>query len=289
MTRGGQSADCAVVLTALDIEYAAIRAQLSEVTDVVRTSGTLYEVGHLRGARGPIEVVIAEIGKGTRGAAAHFERAISRFRPAAALFVGIAGSLKPESVRLGDVVVATKVSAYDGGKASDTFLVRPEVFHPHHALEQVARLTARSKRWLERIDDARDPSPRVHLDPIAAGNVLVDGDSSPLLELLKNNYNDSVAVEMEGSGFLEAARLGADVPAGVIRGISDLTRGKAATDAKGWQRVAARNAAAFAAELLVHFEVERAQDRDEAPYATVTIKGDFHGNLAVRDYYEGRQ
>lgn len=56
---------------------------------------------------------------------------------------------------------------------------------------------------------------------------------------------------MEGYGFLEAARANPEVKALLVRGISDLLDEKSATDAAGYQHVAAQNASAFAFELLL--------------------------------------
>jgi 8-oxo-dGTP diphosphatase len=50
------------------------------------------------------------------------ERAIAEFAPAAVLFVGVAGALRPQ-VALGDVVVATHVYAYHGGTSEDDGII----------------------------------------------------------------------------------------------------------------------------------------------------------------------
>ena len=239
----------AVVLTALGVEYAAMRAQVSDVVGPVHRNGTLYEIGQLRGAGRGTQVAIAEVGRGARVAAAHVERAVAAFEPRVLLFVGIAGSLKPKSVKLGDVVVAEKVYAYQRGKATHEFLPRPDVFNPTHDLEQVAKHVRQLGRWCHRLDPNRHTTPTVHFEPIATGDVVLDGEGGGLRRLLEASYSDAAAIEMEGAGFLAAASLG-DVSALVVRGISDLASNKGGTDGEGWQERAAGNAAAFAAEVL---------------------------------------
>ncbi|CAG0994090.1 hypothetical protein ANRL2_03433, partial [Anaerolineae bacterium] len=76
---------------------------------------------------------------------------------------------------------------------------------------------------------------------------------SAVWKFIRKSYSDALAVEMEGHGFLQAA-FASKVDAIVIRGISDLIEGKFEADAKGWQEIAARHAAAFAFEVLAKLE-----------------------------------
>ena len=76
-------------------------------------TGTVFHRGVVEGW----DVVVAEVGPGNAPAAVIAERAIGRFGPAVALFVGVAGGIK--DVAIGDVVVATKVYGYESGKETD--------------------------------------------------------------------------------------------------------------------------------------------------------------------------
>jgi len=73
-------------------------------------------------------------------------------------------------------------------------------------------------------------------------------------KLIQESYGDSLAIEMEGHGLLEAASINERVDALVIRGISDLLDKKAESDALGSQELAAAHASAFAFELLANIE-----------------------------------
>jgi 5'-methylthioadenosine/S-adenosylhomocysteine nucleosidase len=227
-----------VMLTALEVEYAAVRAHLSGIAPHHHPSGTLFEVGTAGGQ----EIAIALTGMGNSGAATMTERAITEFDPDVVLFVGVAGGLR-DWLELGDVVVASRVYGYHGGRETkDEFLARPRAWDIPHHIEQVARSLVRGKDWCQ------DP-PQVHFEPIAAGEVVLNSTESPLAKQIHRNYNDAVAVEMESAGVANAAHLHMATPSVTVRGISDLVDDKDLTDKQGWQPKAAANAAAFAVAL----------------------------------------
>ncbi|MFD0647959.1 hypothetical protein ACFQ2Y_03865 [Streptomyces malaysiensis subsp. malaysiensis] len=265
----GQHSDSLVVLTALDVEYAAVRAHLVDPRPQLHPSGTLFEVGRLDGT--PWRVALAEIGDGNQGAAVLTERAIAMFQPRAVAFVGVAGALK-DDIELGDVVVATHVYAYHGGKDEEgEFHSRPRVWPVRQELDQLARYIRRSGSWTGLLPEGPPGTscppgtsrqtggscppgasrPAVHLKPVAAGEVVLNSADSPLRRQLRRNYQDAAAIEMEGAGVAQAAHLNAALPALIVRGISDRADGKKYdADAEGWQSLAARHAAAFAFAVL---------------------------------------
>jgi hypothetical protein len=69
-------------------------------------------------------------------------------------------------------------------------------------------------------------------------------------QFLRTHYGDSLAVEMEGRGFLEGVHVNAQVQGGVIRWIFDLLKYKTKTDTAGWQERATAAASAAAFEML---------------------------------------
>jgi nucleoside phosphorylase len=240
----------AVILTALPEEYYAVKAHLTNISERTHDQGTVYQIGDFLTSSDSIwKVCLAEIGAGNPSAAQETERALSFFTPKVAMFVGVAGGLK--DVSIGDVVVATKVYAYESGKAEDTFLTRPEVLNSAYDLEQRARAEARSEEWTKR--NAHSSGSRVYVGPIASGEKVVASRDSTFYTFVRAHYGDALAVEMEGWGFLEAVRSHPDVHALIVRGISDLIDGKSEADAQGSQRWAARNASAFALEVLAKY------------------------------------
>jgi nucleoside phosphorylase/tetratricopeptide (TPR) repeat protein len=234
----------AVVLTAIDVEYRAVRERLSQVRRHDHPAGTVFETGLLPGGQG--RVALAVTGAGNAGAAVLAERAIAMFDPAALLFVGVAGGLS-DDLEPGDVIVATKVYAVHGGREGpDGFRARPRSWEAPHRLEQIARHVAYTGQWKALLPLASSGThPRVLFRPIAAGEVVLDSRSAPLSERLHLTYNDAAAIEMESAGVSLAAHLNHRLPALTVRGISDLADGaKYKLDRDGWQTAAAANAAA---------------------------------------------
>jgi nucleoside phosphorylase len=238
----------AVILTALQVEFLAVREHLTDLVEEVYID-TVYERGKFKVNDQVWEVGIVEIGAGNEEAAVEAERAIRYFEPSILFFVGVAGGIKDG--RLGDVVAATKVYGYESGKAEEIFKLRPDVTNSSYALQNRARAEARKKDWLQRLGN-RQPQlePRVFVGPIAAGAKVVASTRSATWEFIRHNYNDALAVEMEAHGFLNAAHANQSVRALIVRGISDLIDHKSTSDQEGWQEIASRHASAFAFEVL---------------------------------------
>ncbi|GAA3977741.1 5'-methylthioadenosine/S-adenosylhomocysteine nucleosidase [Streptomyces plumbiresistens] len=245
----------ALVLTALPLEYAAVRAHVENREELVHRDGTRAEQGQLPGTSW--HVAIAELGMGAERAAALTSQLINWLRPEAVFFVGVAGSLK-DDIGIGDVVVGTQVYEIHGGKQTpEGFLVRPKALPGSHALEQAARSAVRDM-----------PDVRAHFMPIATGDVVLADAESEIARFIRSNYNDAGAIEMEGSGAAHAAHLNGGVDALVIRGISDRAdAGKHQADASGSQKRAAEQAASVTVAVLhKHRPREGSSDSEERPH-----------------------
>ena len=244
-----------VMLTALNLEYEAVREKLVKPRLHHHKKGTLFEVGTLRGTNCTVALGFTDKGNNRAGVLA--ERAIQEFSPVAVLFVGVAGALW--DTPLGDVVVATHVYAYHGGTSEDDGLkARPRVWEVAHWIAQLAAHLGRTGDWVNGLE-ARTPRPGVHLGAIAAGEVVQNSRVSYEAKWIRDHYNDALAIEMEAAGVAQAGHLN-DAPVAIVRGISDRADGTKKTSEDGiWQPRAAANAVAFAVRLAEEL-VKRRKD-----------------------------
>lgn len=248
----------AVILTALPVEYSAVRTHLTDLQEEMHPQGTIYERGKFITKGQAWEVGIAEVGAGNAGAAVEAERAIAYFKPDILFFVGIAGGIK--DVAIGDVVAATDVYGYESAKVGegDQFNTRPKAGKSAYALVQRAKREAGKTDWLQRLPNSPVPQPCVFVAPIAAGEKVVASKQSDVFNFIRASYNDAIAVEMEGFGFLSAAFAYTNIKAIVIRGISDLIEGKndnSIEPEQVRQEKASHHASAFAFEIVAKFSV----------------------------------
>jgi nucleoside phosphorylase len=245
----------AVILTAIALEYKAVRKHLYGVVEEKHAKGNIYERGIFKGKYHQWEVGIAEVGAGNNTCALQTERAIAHFNPEVILFVGIAGGVK--DLALGDVVAAEKAYGYESGKVNKKgFDARPTVGLSSYEIYERAKADAKKSDWKKRLSKRfRKKKLKVITKPIAAGEKVIAKKRSEVYKLIYHHYNDTVAVEMEGSGFYTACHANGGLQFLIVRGISDLLTNKSESDSKGFQEVAARNASAFAFEVLSKFKI----------------------------------
>jgi nucleoside phosphorylase len=201
-------------------------------------------------------------------ASAIAKTAVDHWHPRRVLLVGIAGSIAPDRVQLGDVVVPPEVHGYEIMDAvGDSFTMRATKDKPGTLdLSRISAFQDDAKsyqRWQEScLDDATNPKlrkaitrpPELHLEPIASGNKVVK--SVEFANRLRNEVDQwIVAVEMEARAVHQAVYAGthrSDVL--TVRGVSDYANGDKSRldgETKGaWRTWAAANAARLVKAIL---------------------------------------
>jgi len=232
-----------LIFTALDIEYNTVRNYLDNIEEVVFEDGTICEKGLYKN----LEIYLRETGKGNYNSALSTDRILKILKPDTTLFIGIAGGIK--DVNVGDIVVGEKIYGYESGKAGKDFQARPELGLSSFRLLERAKQEARKVEWkLSKQNVSKDC--KVVIGNIAAGEKVVVDDTNQTYDLIRNNYNDAIALEMEGYGFMKAIHENEISKKILIRGISDTLTNKQEMDGKNMQQVACDNAAAFSFHLI---------------------------------------
>jgi nucleoside phosphorylase len=198
---------------------------------------TVYALGSIAGT----ELLLAQAAEqGTASVNAMYETArsaIGQCRPDYVILTGICFGLRPdEGQRMSDIVVAREVRNLDHRKVIDDGGVQRAIYrgaHVHTSPGLLDRFQAGESTW---------EGARVHYGLVLTSSVLVNSETT--VARLREDFEDAIAGEMEGTSVYEAARLGVSPDWIMVKAISDWGHDK--TDVQ--QRVAAQNAADF----LVH-------------------------------------
>lgn len=269
---------CVVILTATPTEYKAVRKHLDkESLEQIGHDTRAHEKMQFHDNQKSWDIILIETGQGGNNAQNETLFALQEYKPEIMLFLGTAGSMKPDEVCLGDVVVPDKIYSYEfgswttvtdpeTGKKELKFNARPQLYHPDKKLTSRAELLLLDYTWGERIKETENEKccfvrerANVFCGPLATGSAILETMDAPPSKIVKANYEDSLAVEMEGFGFFHAIshpmQEDTNVHATEIRGISDIVQdeNKPATDGAGWPEIAMAHASAFAFALIVFF------------------------------------
>jgi adenosylhomocysteine nucleosidase len=257
--QGSRSAGVGVI-TVIAEEAAAVRVSLG--LEPVEVGGRGVDVGTVR-VRGKQVTVAATraLAQGQESAMAAYGYLREHFHPAVIALAGIAGGIHRD-VRLGDVVVATRVICYDLRKEapSGTLYRGQEQQAPAtigHAVNEF--FTGHGDPAEFAVDGSGEAEGiiRVFSGPIGSGNAVIADRDSDILKYLAR-FNDKIlAVDMEAAGLSLAHHedlAPSDRSLGwlVVRGISD---DASARKNDGFHHIAARNAAFVLRELLPYLPV----------------------------------
>ena len=244
-----------LVFTPLHEEREAFLRKLQDVRPVGPTRNDVfsYHLGALAYTNGAYRIAVAmPLQMGTRDAATMAARAIDHWQPRYVLLVGIAGAVRKNGAKLGDVIIADSILDYELQKlTARKDEMRPR-FYPVDPGLLSASQTLVADDWFSGVTAARpEPgTPAVHTGLVASGDK-VFARSSALAGILKS-YPKLLGVEMEAAGAARAAQQSAVPPrVFMVRSASDFADSKKDTaKTKSWREYACDVAASFAASLL---------------------------------------
>ena len=223
------------IITVIPIETALVRQvlKLSEAVDG-------FSVGH----SSPKIVAVQANGQGQTAASAAARRLTERYRLGVLVLAGIGGGIAPD-VRVGDVVVATRVVGYDLHKETPDGIQRrgQEWTAPSRVSEGVHEF------FTEQGEPAWFPGFQARAGLVGSGSAVIASAQANARRFLRG-YNDKVlVVDMESEGVAHHCHSIGGQGWVVVRGVSDLADEQKDDD---HQIVAARNAAMVVRALIPH-------------------------------------
>ncbi len=224
-----------VILCPLSIEYNAVRKYLiAPIFKEEKQFGLSYEAGKIHSEGHEWQVALFETAGKIGNLQARTTQILHSLKPKFIFLVGIAAGIK--DVQIGDVIIGTKAYGYESGKETDNgFLARPDVIYSSRKLIELAKQIIREKP---------PENYKVEFGAVAGGNRVINTANNSL-QIIKQSYNDTKALEMESIGFAFAAQE-AQIPFLNIRSICDLAIHKN----DNFQKLAAEHAAEFAIQLI---------------------------------------
>jgi adenosylhomocysteine nucleosidase len=259
--RAGQGVDVGVV-TVIPEEARAVNRVLGLQSSP--RDGLAFDIGTVQTSERPVTIAaLQSLSQGQDAAGSAFSHLREYFSPAITVLTGIAGGIHPR-VRLGDVIVATRVICYDLRKETPERTIRRghEGQAPAEAGHAVNRFFARHGEPAHitcGVPGTAGQEIRVLEGPIGSGNAVIAQRDSAIVQYLLAFNDKTLAVDMESGGLIQAHH---GLPAArraagwlVIRGISDHANEEKNDD---YHQIAATHAAAVLREMLPYLPEDRA-------------------------------
>lgn len=211
------------VIGAMQEEIMLLKDELDNVTEHILGTRTFY-----KGAYGNKNIIMSLSGWGKSAAASTITSLINVFNVDTVIFIGLAGSLKPQ-ITIGDIVIADCLIQYDVEMKDLTTIgeVNPP-FYKNFSFntDKKARIKSISAvdefilqlKNNEYSEISSDYIPRMHVGAIGTGDKFVG--SSQIKYDIVEKYPNLLCTEMEGAAIAQIAN-DYNIPCSVIRIISD--------------------------------------------------------------------
>jgi len=262
-----------VILTAVDREYEKMRERLSNFVREDIDGGNRYEIFQESIGSHKVNVIIGMTGQGNSEASARTTHAIKQYDPILVVFVGTCGFIK--DAQIGDIVVVTRAYDFLRGKDTDLgFNAKPvgkeitSIFRSY--CQSLSQKINRGELQSEIFAGTS-----IHLGPVASSSVIVAGDHTQTKELIRRNYHDAIAVEMEGFGFHTAVYENNYHNAVVIRGVTDDAANKDNLSDRDIQPKVMEKACVFVMEFVNLFfdqEISKKNTNSETIVENIFVK-----------------
>ena len=144
-----------LIVTALPLEMAAVRAHTKHVGSSQGRDGNVFEFGHFAGTGSHWLVVVGESGAGNLQSQGIVTNACMQFVPfELIIFVGVAATRKAADAPIGSVVISSHVYLASVGKYQDgRFFPRAREIPTNPQLLGLGKKVIRDQKWHERLID----------------------------------------------------------------------------------------------------------------------------------------
>lgn len=228
------------VLGALEEEVALLRPRLTDPVEE-RVGGMSVVSGRVDGR----PVVLARAGVGKVNAATAAALLLSRYKPRAVLFTGIAGAVDPR-LKPGDLVIGVETAQHDHGMLTDAGLETRATKTPDGGERNPLMFPADPALAAAALEAARSQGLSVSTGVIVTGDSFI---ASPRRRAQLRKGLGASAVEMEGAAVAQVCRR-FDTPFLAVRSISDRADGTAVKDFHRFRAEAAQVSARLVLALL---------------------------------------
>lgn len=206
-----------VIITVTDVEYNAfskienytwILCQFNDPTVGINLSGLKPKQTVINGIK---IVLIKQLQMGMVEAAVIAEKAMSYLRPKVIFSSGIAASIKPNDIRLNDVVIVTECWDYGNGKLEGSSVDTDHFFHTaSHAIssgiiriiidkeQEINRNLIDWRNMFLRSDFSRE-NIRLHIGKMVSGAAVIKNET--IKDIIRKESRDVLAIDMETYGF----------------------------------------------------------------------------------------
>lgn len=225
-----------VIIGAMEQEIALLKAQINDCKST--------DLAHLKVYSGLINqhhIYLVQCGIGKVASAAATALLIQAYSPDAVINTGSAGGFDTQ-LDIGDVVIATQLLHHDvdvthfGYKLGQVPQM-PEYYDSDTALVNIAE---------KAIADVSGITAKKGL--ICSGDSFIGSDDAA--KLIKTNFSNMAAVEMEGAAIAQVCHL-METPFVVIRSLSDIAGKTSTMSFEAYLEVAAKNSAQFVINMLI--------------------------------------
>lgn len=223
------------IIGAMEEEISLLRSQFGDSKTV--------KVAHLEVHLGTLnehQIILVQSGIGKVASACATTLLIKEFNPDYVINTGSAGGFDKE-LNIGDIVIADKLTHHD-----------VNVTHFGYELGQVPQMPAYYasdetllKIAIQAIDVLTDVKVKTGL--VCTGDSFIGSDEAA--ELVKTNFTEAKAVEMEGAAIAQTAYM-MNTPFLIIRSLSDIAGKTSTMSFEAYLEIAAKNSASFVIEMI---------------------------------------